>query len=351
LAKKERSMKPSTVDDVFDLLDGVFTSAALGAAMELGLFWILAERPLDAPAVAEALGIPVNRCQYWLQLLSSTGLLEQVPEGYSLPAVARKAILESYSQESWAFLAGEVRERIPAVLDLAQQLREPGSVWAAQGRTAPDYFAQLKASPESARRFTRMVYEMHLPMAEELADALDMSGVGRLMDLGGGSGVMSLALLRRYPRLAAVVVDIANVCAAGREILRELGENGMEGRISYHAADFLQDELPSGFDMALICDVGVYSDALFGKIWAALNPGGRLVIVGQFAPAAGVAPATRLLWAFQGSLENPDLSYRTAAEVKDWLARAGFQLLSERPLSSKGTERWSDGWVLIEARK
>ena len=27
-------MKPSTVDDVFDLLDGVFTSAALGAAME-----------------------------------------------------------------------------------------------------------------------------------------------------------------------------------------------------------------------------------------------------------------------------------------------------------------------------
>jgi ubiquinone/menaquinone biosynthesis C-methylase UbiE len=300
--------------------------------------------------VAEVLGIPVNRCQYWLQLLSSTGLLEQVPEGYSPSAVARKAILESYSQESWAFLAGEARERIPAVLDLAQQLREPGSVWAAQRRTAPDYFAQLKASPEGARRFTRMLYELHLPLAEELADALDASGVSRLMDLGGGSGVMSLALLRRYPRLAAVVVDIANVCAAGREIVCEL-ENGMEGRISYQPADFMQDELPSGFDMVLMCDVGPYSEAHFRRIRAALKPDGRLVIVDQFAPAAGVAPATCLVWAFQGSLENPDSSYRTAAEVKSWLAQAGFQLLSERPLPSRGTERWSDGWVLIEAGK
>ena len=45
--------------------------------MELGLFWLLAEQSLDAPAVVQALGIPANRCQYWLQLLTATGLIEQ----------------------------------------------------------------------------------------------------------------------------------------------------------------------------------------------------------------------------------------------------------------------------------
>ena len=64
-------MKPTTTDDVFDLLDAYVTSAALGAAMESGLFWLLKEQPLDVAGVARALGIPINRCRYWLQILSS----------------------------------------------------------------------------------------------------------------------------------------------------------------------------------------------------------------------------------------------------------------------------------------
>jgi ubiquinone/menaquinone biosynthesis C-methylase UbiE len=333
-------MRLATTDDVFDLMDSYITSAALGAAMELGLFWLLAEQPLDVTGVAQALGIPRNRCQYWLQLLSSVGLIEQVAKGYVPSPMARTVILDAYSQETWAFLAREGRDRFPAVRDLALHIREPGSAWEAQGLTPPDYFAQIVESSERARRFTRMLYEIHLPLAEELAESLDMSGVDRLMDLGGGSGVVSLALLRRYPHLTAVVVDIASVCAAGRDLAVE---NSMEDRITYHTADFLRDELPSGFDMILQCDVGSYSEALFRKIRAVLNPGGRLVIVDQFAPAEGVAPPSGLYWAFLGSLENPDSAFSTAAEVQTRLTQAGFQLLSESTLC------WSSGWIVIEA--
>jgi SAM-dependent methyltransferase len=341
-------MKPVTTDDVLDLLDAYLTSAALGAAMELGLFWLLAEQPLDAAGVAQALGIPLNRCRDWLQLLRHTGLLEQAAEGYSPSPPARMAILEAYSQETWAFVAEEQRMRFPIILDLAQYIREPGSIWAARGLAPPDYFAQIVESPEKARAFTRTVYEIHLPYADELANSLDMSGVERLMDLGGGSGVVSLALLRRYPELRAVVVDIPNVCAAGREIAME---NSMEGRITYHEADFLQDELPSGFDMALECDAGPYSEALFRKIRAALNPGGRLVIVGHFVPAEGMVPPSCLYWAFQGSLSNPNSAYTTITEIQARLARAGFQVLSESTLSPRGVLRWSSDWAVIEARK
>ncbi len=41
-------MKPVTTDDVFDLMDASFTSAALGTALELGLFWLLESRPIEA---------------------------------------------------------------------------------------------------------------------------------------------------------------------------------------------------------------------------------------------------------------------------------------------------------------
>jgi hypothetical protein len=74
--EEEDRMKPATADEVFDLMDAYVTSAALNAALELGLFWLLAEQPLEAPAVGEALGIPPSRCRYWLQLLGTMGLIE-----------------------------------------------------------------------------------------------------------------------------------------------------------------------------------------------------------------------------------------------------------------------------------
>jgi SAM-dependent methyltransferase len=341
-------MKPVTTEDVLGLMDAHLTAAALGAALELGLFWLLAERPLDAAGVAQELGIPVNRCQYWLQLLGSAGLLEQVSGAFAPSATAQAAILDVYRQESWAFLAGEARQQFPALHDLPQRMPQRGSTWAAQGLRPPNYFNQIVSDPQRARTFTRMLYEIHRPLADELAAHLDLSALKRVLDLGGGSGVVSLALLRRYPQLVAVVLDIANVCVAGREIAQE---NALEGRISYQAADFLCDELPLGFDAVLECDVGVYSKALFRKIRASLNPGGRLLIVDQFAPAEGVAPQSRLHWAFQASLHDPDFNYLTAAAIESKLAQASFQSVSVSALPQADSSRWAGDWVVIEARR
>lgn len=333
-------MKPTTTGDVLEVMESYIASAALGAAMELGLFWLLAEQPRDPAGVGEALAIPERRCGYWLEVLGNMGLLVRAGKAYAPSPAARTAILEVYGQESWAFLAQEARERFPAFCDLALRIREVDSSAAPQALTLDDYVTRMEEEPERAGRFTRMLYGMHQPLADELASALDVTGVERLMDLGGGSGVVSLALLRRYPHLTATVVDMADVCEAGREIAME---NSMEDRLTYHAADFLQDELPSGFDMVLECDVGVYGEGLFRKLRQALNPRGRLVIVDKLAPAQGVAPPSRLYWAFRDSLQDPEFAMPTVAQIQVQLTQAGLQLLPEYALSSD--------WIVIEARK
>ncbi|TNF71217.1 MAG: methyltransferase [Acidobacteria bacterium] len=342
-------MKPQTPDEVLALLDGSSTSAALGAAMELGLFWLLAERPLALPEIAGELNIPPRRCSYWLDLLCKAGLLEERSEGYAPTATARESILDVYSQDTWALLAEESRERFRVLGDLPSHLGEPGSVWEIQGLSPPMYIDQMSEEPERARRFTRMLFELHEPLAAELAEFLDLSGAKRLLDLGGGSGVVSMALARRYPEMAFTVVDIPNVCIAGRELA---AEHDLADRIAYNPADFLTDELPSGFDVALECDVNVYSEALFRKVRKALDPGGRFLIVDQFAPAEGIAPPPRLHWAFAGALIRPDYAFPTAAQIKDQLERAGFELLPDLRLPSAPgpSERMTGGMIVIEAR-
>ena len=338
-------MKPTTTDDVFDLIDAHHTSAALGAAMELGLFWVLAEQPRTSAAIAEALDIPLNRCESWLRLLSHAGLLQGETEGYAPSPVARTAILDAYSQETWAFLAADARDRFPAVQNLTRDIHHPGSVWRAQGLESPNWLSQVVENPDYARRFTRTLYEIHLRLADAVAGMLDMDGVGRLLDLGGGSGVVSLALLRRHPQLQAVVVDMPNVCAAGREIAQE---NGLADRITYLPADFAKDDLPSGFDLALQCDVGAHDEEILTKLWSTLDPGGRLAMVDQYCTSPGVVPPTWVFWAFQSTLANPHSSLRTLAETRDQLTQMGFRILSERSVPPSDIVRWSADWTLIE---
>ncbi|MDI6809710.1 MAG: methyltransferase [Candidatus Eisenbacteria bacterium] len=326
-------MKPRTTADVLDLMGSYIASSALNVALEVGLFWLLKERPETTESVARSLHIPSNRCRYWLELLRGMGLLDREGAAYSVSPDARTAILDAYSKETWMHLAEEERERYPAGRDLALHIRRPGTVWATQGLEPPDYVKQMEESIDRARSFTRMLYEIHKPLAEEVAGRLDLTGVKKLMDLGGGSGAVSLALLRRNPQLACVVVDIENVCVAGRELA---AENSMQERIVYHSADIIKDKLPSDFDMVLECDVGIYDEALFRKVRDVLNPQGRFVIVGELAREEGVAPLSRLDHAFWRSLDDLDYEVVTVPLVHARLAKVGFHPISEETLQNGG---------------
>jgi ubiquinone/menaquinone biosynthesis C-methylase UbiE len=170
---------------------------------------------------------------------------------------------------------------------------------------------------------------------------LDLTGVERMMDLGGNSGVVSMALLRKYPSLTSTVVDIENVCVAGREIA---AEQGFSDRVTFYPANFEKDEFPSGFDLVLQCDVAVYGVELLHKLYRSLKPGGRLVFVDHFSPAENLAPPTRLEWTFLDSLHDSNFFFPTVDAFKSQLAQAGFDVPDEQETLGKGM-------VLLQAWK
>ena len=55
---------------------------------------------------------------------------------------------------------------------------------------------------------------MHYRAAQQapvVASMLDLDGVGRVLDVGGGSGAFAMAFARQQPGLEAVVFDLPNV--------------------------------------------------------------------------------------------------------------------------------------------
>lgn len=337
-------MTPMTTQDVRAQMRGYIDSVALNTALELGLFWRLAERSQTAAEIAKAYGIPSHRSGPWLDMLVCLGYL-RLDDGdrYVPSAAARQAILESFSADTWMHLAEEERCRFPFGVDLARHMGHPLSVWAGQSRMPHDYLVSINEDPGFAWRFTHMLYELHQSLAEAVAEALDMRGVEKMMDIGGGSGVISLAILRDHPALSAVVIDHPNVCTASRVIVA----NRPEGeRLAFIPSDFTQDELPSGYDLVLECDVGIYDEVLFRRLWRALNPGGRLVIVDEFSTSLRGDSKLLLRYAFYRAMTDfPTIDHErpSIAQVQAMMARAGFKLSVDRGLL--------DGMVLIQGTK
>jgi SAM-dependent methyltransferase len=335
-------MRP--LEDALDLLNGSLTSAALGAALEMGLFWMLDEQPQSLAHIADAFGIPHRRCGYWLQLLAQAGLVEGGGDLFRPSPAAREGILNRFSRDTWAFLALEARERYPAGVNLTKTIRAP-SVPGSEAQPEGHYLTLMATDPERARRFTRMLYELHRALADEIPRRLDLTGATRLLDVGGGSGVVSLALVRQHPGLTAVVVDIANVCEAGRAIATE---NRLENRVTFYPADVSCDTLPAGFDFAIMCDVGTFDQAVFRRIGDALNAAGRFALVDDFAPERGVAPHARATWALARSLADPAYDVPTVDQVVQLLPASGFRVLRVELLDVPG-ER--DPLTIVEAAK
>ena len=98
--------------------------------------------------------------------------------------------------------------------------------------------------------------------------------------MGGCHGAYSMSLAQRYPLLQATVFDLPRVVPVARRIIREAG---MAERVTVLEGDFQREELGRGYDLALV--FGVLNGeppegrpALIRKVFAALNPGGQIVL-------------------------------------------------------------------------
>ncbi|MFW9855301.1 MAG: methyltransferase [Candidatus Thorarchaeota archaeon] len=337
---------PKTSQDIEILLNFYLASAAVGVALELGLFWQLRDSSLKLTEISDKFKIPEDRCRTWLALLIKLGLVTLQGERYFPSGASKQAITDVYSHETWSFLAQEAREQQPAVIDLALHFSQ-ASMWEAYSKEAPNYVTLMKNDAQRAERFTRMLYELHTPLAEFLAKNLNLSGVNMLMDLGGGSGVISIELMKQNRDLNVIVVDIANVCTAGRRIANE---TSVSDRITYFEADFLHDELPRDIDLVLECDVGVYTLDLFKKVLNSLNTNGRFIIVSNtdelgawlLKPKESVS-ILPCMFAFSSSLRDPKFKPPTINHVKNLLEEAGFQDIN--------VQIEDDGRVIIEGMK
>jgi len=173
----------------------------------------------------------------------------------------------------------------------------------------------------------------HLGEAEALKDFVNLSGFKQMTDVGGGSGLYSLALCQKYPDLHATILDVKETLAVTEELIA----NRQEGeRIILREGDFLKDSLGEDLDVVLLSDV-MYgeSDAkiILKNVWQSLQQSGLLIIRGYYSDPERSGPAFGALFAVKLLVDNPARKIMTISNLERNVREAGFEIISISPLT------------------
>src|SRR5205807_9182115 len=104
----------------------------------------------------------------------------------------------------------------------------------------------------AARRLTLGLAGRAKNVAPVLAQRVPLGNGKVLLDVGGGTGIYSIACLKRYPRLRAIVWDRPQVLKVAREFAEA---EGVLDRIEFVPGDMFVDPEPADCDVVLLSNI------------------------------------------------------------------------------------------------
>jgi SAM-dependent methyltransferase len=298
-----------------DAVGGMALSGVVVAAVRTGITARLAASHATVPEIAADLGLDPLPVRLLLDCLRSTGYVTERSGRYRLSRSARRWLDPASPLSVAGYVAGTA-DYWPWWAGLDETVRTGKS---SGSHDAPSDDAYWRRYITGQRELARL-------SAAEIARKLPLPRDPRtLLDIGGGHGGYCAALCGRYPALAATVLDLPGSAAIGRELI---AADGLADRVSFRDGDATTAELGTGYD-AVLCFNLVHhlapadAAALFGRIGAALRPGGVLAVLDVFAEPGRRRTAQADLLALFVYLSS-GARVHTPGDLDGWLRDAGL---------------------------
>jgi hypothetical protein len=194
-------------DWVQSLINGYRGTALVGVAARLRLADHIAGGYQSVTALAAITGTRVDRLRHVVRALSALGLLIEV-DGDGLVLTRFGELLRAdHPQSLRSSAAYACAVSGPAFDGLLESLSSDQTAF--RHRFGTDFYTHLAGQHDVAADFNQMLAVAGL--AEAVADAIDLSGVETIVDVGGGDGGLLAELLRTDGRVHGVLLDLPEI--------------------------------------------------------------------------------------------------------------------------------------------
>ena len=256
-------------EELYRILIGPIKSKLLLTGIEFGVFNHLRE-PRSAEAVAKKIGThPVNT-KLFLDGLAASDLVVKKEGLYQNTPVTQTFLVEGSPTSLGDFLTYTYQWSVPALKDMPQLVKE--------GPPPPSKVDM--ASEETWGRAAMFManYQRAITgpcMAKIVSHLPEFLSFRKMLDLGGGPGLIGIAIVAEHPSMKGVIFDRPASVEVAKTFIKEYE---MDDRIEVMGGDYTCDSIGEGYD--LIWASGTFNfyrdnmDMITENIYDALNLGG-----------------------------------------------------------------------------
>jgi SAM-dependent methyltransferase len=317
-----------TPDLFIDAVNSYHKTAAMMAALDLGLFTAIAEGANTSAALAAKVGAAERGARILADYLTIQGFMTKTDGVYGLtPSSA--AFLDRHSPaylgSAMDFLASpEFRGMVFA--DPAGVVRSGGSV--GLGNIGPDDPIWIK--------FARAMAPLVTPGARVVAALVAAwpTQPKKVLDIAAGHGMFGISVALAAPGAQVTALDWAGVLEVARANAEKFG---VADRFQEIAGSAFDVDWGDGYDLILLPNFLHHFDpeactGLLKKVRRALAPGGRAFAVDFVPNPDRISPPRPAMFALVMLFSTPHGDAYTSAELDAMGQQAGFQGIVGTPL-------------------
>jgi hypothetical protein len=309
------AMDDYSSSELMQMITGYQRSRIILSAVELNIFDKLKGHQLYNEELAEKINAVPGSLEKLLNILASLKLLKKDNGKFSNTESSEKFLVKS----SPDFLGGVMHQNHlwNTWSKLSAIIKDKDTVKEAEINRRGD---------EWLRAFIAAMHARGIGRAKAVKGLINFSGVNKILDIGGGSGVFATTFIKDNPAMSAVIFDLPNVVPITAEYIEK--EN-MFDRISTLSGNYLRDDIGSGYDLIFLSAV-IHSNSndenalLVKKCASALNINGKIVILDYIMNDDRTSPLAGAIFAINMLVGTDEGTTYTEKEVKEWLTAAGL---------------------------
>jgi len=299
-------------------------SKTLMSAAELEVFTVLAQKPLDAEALRERLGLHPRSALDFFDALVSMGMLD------------RKEGLYVNTPETDLFLDKAKPSYIGGFLEMANARLYPNWGLLTEGlrtgqpqnelKEKEDFFKTLYGNPEKLKKFLQAMTGVSMGGNKAIAEKFPWQNYQTFIDIGTAQGGLPVQVALAHSHLTGGGFDLPVTQSIFEEYV---SSNGLSERLRFISGDFFKDSLPKADVLSMghiLHDWNLEEKKLLiGKAYEALSPGGALIVFESLIDDDRRTNTFGLLMSLNMLIELPGGFDYTGADCSSWLREAGFR--------------------------
>ncbi len=306
------------------LAGGFRASRVILTANNFSVFELL-KTPKTAAKLAGKIKTDPRATEVLLDAVAALGLLKKTGTTYRNTAVATKFLVKA---SRW--YQGDM-------------LRHSDALWTNWSGLDEVVKTGLphRAGKRDHESFIRAMHNNAVFRAKDVISAVQVRGVKKALDLGGGPGTYSMEMARHG--ISVTLFDLPDTLAVSRKLVKEAKVKN----IDFIGGDFHADDIGRGYDLVFISQIlhSLSKDEcleLLKKSSISLNPKGTIAVQEFFLAENRASPVPGALFSVNMLVNTSAGRCYTPREMKGWLTKAGFTGIKTKVLGDT---------VLVTGRK